>query len=217
VFAVTVASAGAPTALAAGKGKYSKLTWDENQTHLAFFSDRDDAAAKQPKWKLYLWDRQSATAAEAVSAATPGFKQEYVLSDKGNLSFSREGNRLFFGVAPPVPEKKEAEDNSDDDKPQVELWSYKDDFIVPIQKVRAERDRNRTFTAAYLLAEKRVVQLAGEEMAEITPTESPRWVLGTDDRDYRKAFDYDEHFSDAYLVDSTTGQRQLASRRIADR
>ncbi|MGO9260079.1 MAG: alpha/beta hydrolase family protein [Bryobacteraceae bacterium] len=213
VFAVTLGSAGTPgpegTALAAGKGKYSKLTWDENQTQLAFLSDRDDAAAKQPKWKLYRWDRQSPTAAEAVSAATPGFRQEYVLSDKGNLSFSRDGSRLFFGAAPPTPEKKEEDDASADDKAQVELWSYKDDYIVPIQKVRAERDRNRTFTAAYLIADKKVVQLADNELADITPSESPRWVLGTDDRAYRKAADYDERFSDAWLVDSTTGQRKL--------
>jgi len=209
VFAVGLGSAAAPVALASGKGKYSRITWDEKQQRMAFLSDKDDAAAKQPKWKLYLWDRQAPAASEAVSAATPGFKQEYVLSDKGNLSFSRDGSRLLFGVAPPHPDKKEADDTPDDDKAHVELWSYKDDYIVPIQKVHAERDRNRTFTAAYLLNEKKVVQLADNELAEVTPTENPRWVLGTDDRAYRIANDYDEHYSDAYLVDSTTGQRQL--------
>ena len=38
-----------------GKGKYAKIAWDENQTQLAFLSDRDDSAARQPKWKLYRW------------------------------------------------------------------------------------------------------------------------------------------------------------------
>ena len=52
-------AADAPAALLAGKGKYASLTWDENQTQIAFLSDRDDAAAKQPKWKLYRWDRQA--------------------------------------------------------------------------------------------------------------------------------------------------------------
>ena len=212
VFAVTLGSQAAPTALLAGKGKYAKITWDEKQTQFAFLSDRDDAASKQPKWKLYRWDRQSPTAAEVVSTETPGFRQGFVVSDKGNLSFSHDGAQIFFGAAPPPQPEKKADDNvPDDDKAQVELWSYLDDYIVPIQKVRAERDRNRTFTAAYSVAEKRVVQLADAQLADVTPSESPRWVLGTDDRQYRKAFDYDEHFSDAYLVDSTTGSRKLIS------
>lgn len=209
VFALALGSAAAPTVLAAGKGKYSKLTWDENQTQLAFLTDRDDAAAKQPKWTVYRWDRQSPAASETVSAATPGFRQEYVLSDKGNLSFSRDGGRIFFGVALPPPPEKKADDVPDDDKAHVELWSYKDDYIEPIQKVRAERDRNRTFMAAYVIGEKKVVQLADSELSEITPTENARWVLGSDDRAYRKADDYDERYSDAWIVDSTTGARKL--------
>ena len=102
VFAVTPGAADAPAALLDGKGKYAKLTWDENQTQLAFLSDRDDAAAKQPKWKLYRWDRQSPAAAELVSADTPGFRKEFVISDKGTLSFSKDGTRVFFACAPPA-------------------------------------------------------------------------------------------------------------------
>jgi hypothetical protein len=52
VFAAMPASADAPLALLDGKGKYSKLTFDENQTQMVFLSDRDDVAAKQPKWKI---------------------------------------------------------------------------------------------------------------------------------------------------------------------
>ena len=48
---------------------------------------------------------------------------------------------------------------ADDTKAVVDLWSYKDDYIQPMQKVRAERDRNRTFTAAYLIPERKIVQL----------------------------------------------------------
>ena len=139
MFAARPGSADAPAALLAGKGKYVKLTWDENQTQMAFLSDRDDSAAKQPKWKLYRWDRQAPAAAELASAETPGFRKELAISDKGNLSFSRDGTRVFFGCAPPVPEKKDdaAADSSTDDKAVVDLWSYKDDYIQPIQKVLA--------------------------------------------------------------------------------
>ena len=51
VFVMTPQSDAAPTALLAGKGKYQKLTWDEDQTELAFISDRDDQQSKQAKFK----------------------------------------------------------------------------------------------------------------------------------------------------------------------
>ena len=151
----------APAALLAGKGKYAKLTWDENQTQLAFLSDRDDAAAKQPKWKLYQWDRKSPAATVLVSGDMPGFRKEFAISDKGALEFlqGRHARVLRLRAAAAGKEGRWAEAAADDNKAVVDLWSYKDDYIQPIQKVRADRDRNRTFTAAYLIPERKIVQL----------------------------------------------------------
>lgn len=211
VFAVRTASSDAPAALIVGKGKYSRLTWDENQTQLAFLSDKDDAAARQPKWKLYRWDRQSPTATELVSEGSAGFRSGFVLSDRGTLNFSKDATRIYFAAAPPAAERKA--DDPTEEKAVVDLWSYKDEFIQPIQKVRAERDRNRTFTAAYSIPDRKVVQLADPTMADVTPSENAQFVLGTDDRAYRALADYDERYSDAYLIDGNTGARTLVAKK----
>jgi dipeptidyl aminopeptidase/acylaminoacyl peptidase len=210
VFAAKPGDPAAPAALLEGKGKYAKLTWDENQTQLVFLSDHDEAT----KWKLYRWDRQAAYATALAAADSPGFRKEFVISDRGTLSISKDGTRVFFAVAPPAAEKKEdPAAPADDEKAVVDLWSYKDDYVQPIQKVRAERDRNRTYTAVYLIPEKKVVQLADTQLGEVTPSESPQFVLGTDDRAYRAMADYDERYSDAYVVDAVTGQRtQIATK-----
>ena len=50
-------------------------------------------------------------------------------------------------------------------------------------------------------------------METVTPSESPQWVLGTDDREYRRLADYDEHYADAYLVDAATGARKLIAKK----
>ncbi len=215
VFAVKPGTADAPAALAEGKGKYAKLTWDENQTQVVFLSDRDDAAAKQPKWKLYRWERQSPAANVLASGEMPGFRKEFAISDKGTLNFSKDGTRVFFACAPPAPDKKDeaADAPTDDTKAVVDLWSYKDDYIQPMQKVRAERDRNRTFTAAYLIPERKIVQLGDSAVATVTPSESAQWVMGTDDREYRRLADYDERYADAYLIDALTGARTLLAKK----
>lgn len=103
VYAVVPGSPAEPVALLSGKGKYTRLTWDEKQSRLAFLSSRDDADAKQPRMKLYLWARGAPAAAELVSTSTPGFRQGYVISERGTISFSEDGSRVFFGTAPPPP------------------------------------------------------------------------------------------------------------------
>src|SRR5260370_41250837 len=62
VYAMTPQTDAAPVSLLAGKGKYQKLTWDEDQTELAFISDRGGQESKQPKFKVYLWERGSTAA-----------------------------------------------------------------------------------------------------------------------------------------------------------
>ena len=213
VFAVNLAG-GEPMALLAGKGKYLKVAWDEAQKQVAFLSDRDDQASKPAKFKLYRWDRQSSAATELASAATPGFQQQFVISDNGNLSFSKDGSRVYFGVGTPAPEKKDdAADVSTDDKAIVELWSYKDDYIQPIQKVRAARDRNRTFTAMVSIADKKVLQISDDSLETATLSENPQYALGTDTREYRREADYAAHTSDIYLVDTAAGTRKLLAKK----
>src|SRR5438034_6384408 len=67
VYAMTPQTDAAPVSLLAGKGKYQKLTWDEDQTELAFISERDDQESKPPKFKVYLWERGTAVLKESAN------------------------------------------------------------------------------------------------------------------------------------------------------
>src|SRR5215813_2443086 len=99
VYVASTQDEAAPASLLAGKGKYQKLTWDEDQTELAFISDRDDQESKQAKFKVYLYERGSGSAVkessarnhagagpaplanEIVSSSSPGFRKDFVVSD----------------------------------------------------------------------------------------------------------------------------------------
>jgi dipeptidyl aminopeptidase/acylaminoacyl peptidase len=231
IYAVTTQTDLAPAALLAGKGKYLKPTWDEEQTELAFISDRDDADAKQPKFKVYLWnrngnatpvesaDRNHASAAinnatEVVSTSSAGFRKDFVISEKATLGFSLDGSHLFLGAAPPPePEKNADEEIPADEKVMVDLWHWKDDYIQPMQKVRAEQERNRSFRAVYLVKDKKFVQLADESMESVSPSNDGRYAIGSDNRAYRVMSDYDPGLSDYYLVNTTDGTRKLLGQK----
>ena len=240
VYSVTPQSDAAPATLLAGKGKYQKLTWDEEQTELAFISDRDDAGAKQPKFKVYLWNRSGGgavessgststatggldrnhaatainSAAEIVSPSTAGFRKDFVVSDKATLGFSLDGGRLFLGAAPPPePEKSADEEVPADEKVLVDLWHWKDDYIQPLQKIRAEQERTRSYRADYIIRDKKFVQLADESMESVSPSNDGRYAIGADNRAYRVMSDYDPGLSDFYLVNTTDGTRKLVGQK----
>jgi len=231
-YAVNTQSDAAPTSLLAGKGKYQKLTWDEDQTELAFISDRDDQDAKQPKFKVYLWDRGAGSgvregldrnhassnainsAAEVVSTSSTGFRKGFVVSEKASLGFSLDGSRLFLGAAPPPePEKNPDEEVPADEKVMVDLWHWKDDYVQPIQRIRAEQERNRSYRAIYVVKDKKFVQLADESMESISPSNDGRFAVGSDNRAYRVMSDYDSGLTDYYLVNNEEGTRKLVGKK----
>jgi len=208
-YAASTDGDGAPAVLLSGKGKYQRLTWDEDNNQLAFISDKEDADAKQPKFRVYYWNRKDPQAAEIVSVTSAGFRKDFVVSERGNLSFSLDGSRLFFGTAPPPePEKNPDEEIPADEKVLVDLWHWKDDYVQPVQRVRAEQDRNRSYRAVYHLEAKKFVQLADETMETITPSNDGSYAIGADNRKYRVIADYDPGFTDYYLVNTSDGSRK---------
>jgi dipeptidyl aminopeptidase/acylaminoacyl peptidase len=186
-----------PTALLTGKGKYTKLTWDRDHKRLAFLSDRD-------KWQLYLTDGLS------PATAVPN-SDSWGITDRGALSFSRDGARLFLGTGPSRPERPAS---STGERVIADLWHWKDPLIQPMQKVRATQDRTRSFRAVYHLAEKKFVQLGGETMPTVNPSDDGLRAIGAEDLRYRPMVDYDGRYADYYLIDTLTGSRRLLAERL---
>ncbi|MBI3680522.1 MAG: S9 family peptidase [Acidobacteria bacterium] len=214
--AYAVATSGAQAkALASGKGKYQRLTWDEKQAQLAFLSSRDDSASRQPKYKLYLWQRGSGAAEAVVSDETPGMREGWEISERGALSFSKDGARLFLGTSPARPARTDSQPGAEASEERVvaDLWHWKDENVQAMQKVQAEAERNRSHRAVYLSKDRRLVQLADVTMRDLTLTEDSRRGIGSDSREYRPMVEYDDRYSDYYLVDADTGARTLLLRK----
>ncbi|HEU4390109.1 MAG TPA: prolyl oligopeptidase family serine peptidase, partial [Blastocatellia bacterium] len=209
VYIVPTSTAAQPQSLMSGAGRYTRLTWDEKNAQLAFVSDHDEAAATQPKFKLYYWDRQQQTAVEAAATGSPGLDAGMTISDRGTVSFSTDGSKLFFGVAPPSePEKEDGDDPASDQKVVADLWHWKDDYVQPMQKVRAEQERNRSYRAVFHIKEKKCIQLANPAMAGLVLTNDGNLALGADDRMYRILVGSDTDYSDYYVVNTADGSRK---------
>ena len=161
-------------------------------------------------------------ATEMIGADLPNCKPGLVLSDRGAITFSQDGSRIFFGLAtptPPTPERAQPATEAErptatataaptEERVTLDLWHWKDDFIQPMQKLRAGQERNRTLRAVLHLRDRKLVQLADENVRDVNPVGDGEWALGTDDRPYRILVGQDTNYVDDYLVNTWDGTRK---------
>ena len=186
--------------LLAGSGNYKGFVFDANNTQAAFMGDRDDFKGAAPRYKLYQWS----TTAEAASEL-PIPSNAMPVSENGRLEF--KGDRLLFGTAwPRAPEP--SGDNVNADLIQVDIWNYKDAELQPMQKVRAEDEKKRSYRAAFNLPDKKFVQLATPDMPDVRTGTNHDRVLGVSNVPYRQLVSWDGNYDDYYLVSIDDGSRR---------
>ncbi|HEY6212281.1 MAG TPA: prolyl oligopeptidase family serine peptidase [Vicinamibacterales bacterium] len=193
---------GSTKTLLTGAGDYKGFVFDGKNSQLAFISNKDDSASKAPRFKLYHATMTSASAQEltipAETRAGP-----IAVSENGRLEFSKDGARLFFATAaPPKPEPDDAADLI-----KVDIWNYKDAELQPMQKVRADEEKKRSFRAVVHLADRKVALLASPDMPEVRTGDYDR-ALGISDVPYRQLISWDGNYDDVYLVKVADGSRQ---------
>jgi hypothetical protein len=173
-------SDGSVLTLHSGKGHYKSLSFDENFTQAVFLSDQAEYDKPVSPYRVYYWRVGDAAAVELVSATTKGMPPGTVVADAGGgggggrggaagqgdtaLRFAEDGQRVvFFTGPPPAPVPAPAPDPNAPRKPApipVDLWSYKDPQIQPMQRARVQQEQNRSYRAIFHMNDKRVVQLA---------------------------------------------------------
>ncbi len=207
-FAVETAS-GQVVTLLAGEGNYKSLVFDEDGEQVAFLSDRDDYESDQPAYSLYHWNDGEAQA--VASEGTPGIPQDWWVSEHGDLEFSENGRRLFFGTAPrPEPEPEEEPQSWEEVK--VDIWNWKDPLLQPQQLVQRQSELERTYDAVVHLRSGQVVQLADKAMPNISLVADgdADLALGTSNLPYRQRISWDSPgYQDVYVVDVRTGDRRM--------
>ncbi|MEN6311436.1 MAG: prolyl oligopeptidase family serine peptidase, partial [Acidobacteriota bacterium] len=199
-------ASGKVVALLKGLGNYKNFAFDEKGSQLAFTSDRDDYKAEKSASKLYYWPTTAAAATELAPALAKGFPAGLAVSENGRLSFSKDGGRLFFGIAP-AP-KQEAKDAPEPLK--VDIWSWKDPLLQPMQKARADNEKKRTLMCVMHLGpkDKKFVQLATDDVPEIRLSEDAKLAVGSSDIPYRQLESWDRGYEDIYVISVADGSRR---------
>jgi dipeptidyl aminopeptidase/acylaminoacyl peptidase len=203
---------GSTVTLLSGKGDYTNVAFDDGGRQVAFLSNRDNVEDRQREFKLYYWDGQAAAAAEIAASTAAGVPQGWWVSEFRGPSFSPNGQRLYLGTAPrPAPPPEEDEDDDDEEDVVVDIWAWTDPLLQPMQLQQLQQERRRNYTAVVHPGQNRIVQLATDDMPEITlgADGDADIALGRSDMPYRQATSWGEGGNDLYTVDVNTGRSEM--------
>jgi dipeptidyl aminopeptidase/acylaminoacyl peptidase len=157
--------------------------------------------------------RGNGSANEVVLNKESGMREGLPPSDRGTLAFSWDGKKLYVPTAPPAKPPRAADAVPEEERVVADLWRWNDDYVQPIQRVRAVQERNRTYRAVFDIASKRLTPIADEGMRTVVLSDDGTRAIGLDDRAYRRLTDFDGGYNDVYLIDTATAKSQLVAKK----
>ena len=209
---------GVVTALDTSDSHYFQLTWAKEEDWLAALRGKQEKGFEEKENVLVVFpDLASLRVFDPGEA--DGFPPGYVVSEKGELRWSKDGTRVFFGIkrqkADPQAEPEEGESKEPEKVPNVDVWHWEDERIQSVQMIQAERDRRATQLSLWDLDADRFVRLADEDMPTVEVSDGGQVAVGRLDKPYRLDPTWGGSPADIYVIDLATGSRKLIERRVS--
>jgi dienelactone hydrolase len=216
---------------------------DEAGTQVAFVAERDSATKALSKfWRLWYYspgmdsamvraDRNSIAAAVAGSGLhyphIPGFvsmnasRHDAAFIDQLTVSpdylnyFSKDGSRLFFGLAPVRPPKDTT--LVEFETARLDVWNYNDDYLSPEQLVRLPNELKRSFLAVLPKGSSHFLPLADDSCETVRPGEKGQgsYALGLGNKEYRIRQQWEQSgLEKIWLINVGDGSRKLVRDKV---
>jgi dipeptidyl aminopeptidase/acylaminoacyl peptidase len=210
--------------LDADSATYTQLVWDDAQAlrkdwskkgaQLAVFKGNTiDTLTQRPNEIVVVRDIGLKTQSHKVYKAQEfaGLAADMVISELGNLRWSEDGKKLFFGVK----KQERSSKLSRDTIANVDVWHWNDEMIQSVQIRRANQLKRATFQSVLHLADGRFVQLSDDTLRSVMVTKNGQYALGNSNLPYITDVNWGESPTDWYRVDLQTGARTPIAQNVA--
>jgi len=194
-----------------GKGSFKNFVFDDESESVAFLGERSPEKAEVKDYFIYYNSPSLDTAQILVDNQIPGIPAKWAVSGDGKLNFNKEATKLFFGIAP----TKKPKDTTliDFEHAKLDVWSYKDDYLQPMQLKNVDKEAKRTYLTSIEIfnSDVKVVPLTDVKLpeAKIINEGNSNYVLASTDFGNRVQSQwYGNSIKDYYLVDTKTGARK---------
>ncbi|TMI61591.1 MAG: S9 family peptidase [Bacteroidetes bacterium] len=207
---------GVTDTLSRGGNDFKNFAFSEDGSQVAYVAERDSSAkALQKYYKLWYFKEGMDSAKLLVDKNTVGMKIGMTVSEFGNLSFSKSGKRLFFGVTPIQPPRDTT--LVDFETAKLDIWNYKDDYLQTVQLNRLQIDSRQSFLTVYHFENGTLKQLASKELPNVIQTNEGdgETFVGVTDFGRRIEGQWTGNtVDDIYAINPVTGEKKLVKEKL---
>lgn len=193
------------------KGSFKGFIFDEDGEQVAFLGETSPEKAEIKDYQIYYNSLTLDTAQVLVDSEIDGMPAKWTVSGDGNLKFSKDGNKLYFGIAP----LKIAKDTTlvDFEHAKLDIWGYKDDYLQPMQLKNTEKELKRSYLSVIDIfsSDPKIIPLTDIKLPEanLIKEGDANFILAGTDYGNRIAAQWNAGtLRDYYLVDTRTGVRK---------
>ncbi len=189
-------------------GFVKKMTLGSFGNHLAFLYSKDTIDEKVHA--LYLSNLNKNSIQIVVDTLTKGMPANWAPSENGSVYFSDDATKLFFGTTQ-KPTKQPEDSLLAEEKPKLDIWSWTDIELQPMQLINLEKEIKRTYTALYRITDKIFIQVADTTIKQVSliNKNNGEFALGSNDTPYTRAMSWSAKWiSDYYLIDLIRGNKK---------
>jgi dipeptidyl aminopeptidase/acylaminoacyl peptidase len=197
------------------KGEFKQLSFDEKGTQLAFLANLDTTKAQIPPFGLCYWKDGLDSARILADTAAAFLPENWIVSEHARPVFSKDGSKLFFGMAPPPV----LQDTNllEEEIVNVEVWNYKDGRLYTNQETLVDNEKKRSYDVVWHIADNSFVPLASPDLPELSfgDERNASVALGYSEEPYLQLLSWEGTARrDLWLLDVKTGVRKEIAKGI---
>lgn len=189
---------------------------DKAATQLTFVAERDSVSKALTKfYKLYYYKIGFDSAKLLADRNTAGVSKGLTISPDYINSFSKDGKKLFFGLA--TIRKPKDTTLVDFETARLDVWHYNDDYLQPQQLLQASQELRRSYLTVANPATGSILQLGSDdaESVQMGDEGNADFVLASSSKGNRISAQW-EGFSkqSAWIISTTDGSRKKINNPI---
>ncbi|MDQ6830556.1 MAG: prolyl oligopeptidase family serine peptidase, partial [Gemmatimonadota bacterium] len=198
---------------------YKRLTWAESGAGLAVLKGMADSVYTDTSYSVVTFTAFTPAGAKRTvfdPRLAKSFPSDQTVSPDRAPTWTDDASGLFFGTHALRHVKKTPPGATEEERPDLVIWHWKDPRLQSQQQVEEGRDKTYSYAAFVRVSDGQFVKLADDSVRDVAPSANGRFVTGTDSREYDLTGNLDGHrFHDIYAVDLQTGQRKVLAKKAA--
>ncbi|UIR56952.1 prolyl oligopeptidase family serine peptidase [Sphingobacterium sp. SRCM116780] len=200
-----------------GRGDYKNFTFDDSGQQLVYLGDRSSEKSLLKDFNIYYYTTKQDSSRIVVRQQTAGVPKNWYVSGDGDLKFSKNGEKLFLGLAPIPPVKDTT--LVDFEHAKVDVWHWQDDYLQPQQLINLKKDLAQSFLSVYYPKQNSpIIPLVDDKFNPVRTTleADQEYVLATSDYGKRIETQWDYRSrQDVYVISTISGARQLVIENLS--